>query len=175
MALYCTKVLLEKLSIIFVIRASMDGWAGNYIPRLFWEAGLVSIQVTPLTAPITDLSFVQAGYLDKAVRLSVNSGVVTPKEGSNWMLESELMRQVNSLAHWLCIVFKGINHRCDKQLLFDVHFCNGWSDRSCLKFKKSIVRCQNKSSRGRNWKSYKLQLAREVIQSKKSYLIQIVP
>ena len=31
----------------------------------------------------------QAGYLDKAVRLSVNSGVVTPKEGSNWMLELE--------------------------------------------------------------------------------------
>jgi ubiquinone/menaquinone biosynthesis C-methylase UbiE len=65
----------------------VNGWMGRQLPRLFRNAGLVDVMVVPMTAPVTNLSFIRAAYLDKARKTAVEASVVTEKEASEWMSE----------------------------------------------------------------------------------------
>jgi len=65
----------------------VNGWMGRQLYRLFQNAGLVDVQVLPMTCPIADLDFIRAAYLDKAQRIAVEASVVTEQEASGWMAE----------------------------------------------------------------------------------------
>ena len=62
---------------------------GRSLPRLFQQAGLVDIVALPMTAPVTNLEFVRAAYLDKAAEIAIEAGVVTSEESHSWMTELE--------------------------------------------------------------------------------------
>lgn len=83
----------------------VNGWIGRQLPRLFREAGLVSIKVVPITTPIEDLSIIRVAYLDKAMKIAVDSGVVTEEEASSWMAELENMNKEGSF-------FSSLTHYC---------------------------------------------------------------
>lgn len=63
----------------------VNGWIGRQLPRLFSTADLVQVHVFPMTAPITDLHFIRRAYLDKAVKIAIDAGVVSTEEASEWM------------------------------------------------------------------------------------------
>jgi len=63
----------------------VNGWMGRQLPRLFSHADLVQVHVVPMTAPITDLHFIRRAYLDKAVKIALDAGVVSTEEASEWM------------------------------------------------------------------------------------------
>ena len=58
----------------FFTDTRVNGWMGRKLPRLFREADLMNVMVVPMTAPVIDLNFIRAAYLDKAKNSSGSVG-----------------------------------------------------------------------------------------------------
>ncbi len=53
----------------------------------------MNVMVVPMTAPVTDLNFIRAAYLDKAKNIAVEASVATEREATEWLSELDILNQ----------------------------------------------------------------------------------